>query len=98
MDKTLQPGMLCFRNGKLLDLSDASSYDVRDLQPTDYVSITGAIDRDLPPEADFDAKWMSDQLRDELVEKIRKNFSDDTSALQVHTPPPSPQGAVHAAI
>ena len=100
MDKTLQSGMLCFRNGKLLDLSDASSYGVRDLQPTDYVSITGAIDRDLPPEADFDAKWMSDQLRDELVEKIRKNFSDDTSALQVHTPPlpPSPQGAVHAAI
>ena len=87
MDKTLQSGMLCFRNGKLLDLSDASSYGVRDLQLTDYVSITGAIDRDLPPEADFVAKWTSHQLHDELVEKIRKNFSDDTSALQVHTPP-----------
>jgi len=83
MDKTLKSGMLPFRSGWLLDLRDATQPVYRELEATDYVSFTGTIDRDLPPLAEFTAKWASDQLYDELKEIIGKNFSDATSCEQV---------------
>ena len=83
MDKTLEPGMLAFRNGEMLDLRDAKKPIVRKLDATDYVSVTGTIDRDLPQLDELNAKWASEQLYDELKEKISKNFSDEASVLQV---------------
>jgi len=44
-DRSLLPGMLAFRNGKVLDLSGKKPR-LRDLAPEDHVSVT--IERDLP--------------------------------------------------
>mmetsp|Transcript_82832 Transcript_82832/g.165327 ORF Transcript_82832/g.165327 Transcript_82832/m.165327 type:complete len:646 (-) Transcript_82832:147-2084(-) len=82
LDKTLESGMLAFRNGYLLDLRDAYQPCHRPLHATDYVSTTGVIERDLPPIDQFNAKWTSDQLLNELKEKIGKNFSDEVSEQQ----------------
>lgn len=40
MDKTLGPGLLAFRNGRLLEL-DTDKPSVCSLAPTDYVSVAG---------------------------------------------------------
>ena len=50
-DRTLDPGMLAFRNGKVLDLR-AQEPLVRPIMPEDYVTTEGAIDRDLPDNAE----------------------------------------------
>ena len=46
VDKTLGPGMFPFQDGQLLDLSTPQP-SIRQLQPDDFVSITGTIKRDL---------------------------------------------------
>ena len=99
MDKTLQSGMLAFRNGKLLDLSNLDRCKVRDLKPTDFVSISGTICWNLPDKEEFLAQWNESQMCndsqmyessqlyesewDYLLKKIQKNFSDTASMQQV---------------
>ena len=83
LDKTLAPGMLAFRNGLVLDLSDADRPAVRALAPADCGSATGTVDRDLPPRDVLGAKWADDELYGALRAKLGKNFSDGASARQV---------------
>ena len=53
------------------------------LSPDDYVSVAGTIDRDLPPLEELNPQWESNVLLKELVDFIRKNFSDEVSYEQV---------------
>ena len=79
-DRSLAPGMLAFRNGKVLDLGGKEP-GLRDLVPENHVSVT--VERDLP---DFDtlaSEWSDDAKYQEIKAKLRKNFSDDASYRQV---------------
>eukprot|EP00966_Prymnesium_polylepis_P325777 7381722-Prymnesium_polylepis.1 len=67
MDKTLGAG---------------DTHLVRALAPTDYVSVAGAVDRDLPDDDELDAKWGDDAMFRALHAKLRKNFSDEASCKQ----------------
>ena len=99
MLRHLQSGMLAFRNGKLLDLSNLDRCKVRDLKPTDFVRISGTICWNLPDKEEFLAQWNESQMCndsqmyessqlyesewDYLLKKIQKNFSDTASMQQV---------------
>eukprot|EP00966_Prymnesium_polylepis_P196193 4547241-Prymnesium_polylepis.1 len=81
MDKMLGPGLLAFRNGRLLEL-DTDKPFVRSLAPTDYVSVAGAVDRDLPATNELAATWANDEMYSALYAKLSKNFSDEASCKQ----------------
>ena len=79
-DRSLAPGMLAFRNGKVLDLSGPEPA-LRDLAPEDHVSVT--IERDLPEFDTLAGAWSDDAKYEELKVKLSKNFSDEVSMQQV---------------
>ena len=82
LDHTLASGMIAFRNGMLLDLR-TNDPKIRALQPEDYVSMPGTIDRKLPDYDEVVRQWGDDGKRDNLEAVLRKNFSDMESYQQV---------------
>jgi hypothetical protein len=82
LDLSLKPGQLPFRNGYLLDLSSNESCFLS-LKPTDFVSVNGVVDRDLPEDDCFERMWKDDRTFAELQALFRKQYSDEVSYQQV---------------